>query len=339
MRKIALATIGIAFSLLAFGAYFLFPKSIPVSATGTGCDQASLLSKVAGIQISTNATDNIFFISPEGQMPTMELKVVFVGDSIVDFDQACLAQLLTSKVSWHVLAEYWDGGKADTHKILTSKLGAQRSGKSTNDYVELSKSGGNSKWVVTPADWGATFGGGNVGTVTADFVLGSKSFSGKASIQILGKNPSVLDSKRQLGNVEYQILGYLESRFIQFDTDGSPLLNCGNSDCSESDGGFGMMQITDCVGAAGTLRTMPGKTGTFHGYPSTYQIWDWKENIAGGKSCFQVKTNLFCTQYAVGSDEWAKCGYTYYNGSSSYGDLGLTILKEIREGKFRAGWF
>lgn len=296
------------------------------------------ISDIQEIKFVTNSDNKYeFYISSLATMPDMKFQI-----DLGNFDEStkkCLAENLKDKFNYNLKVEYWDGGAEGQHKILETKLGAQRSGLSTNDGWELSFNNKSNNLEIKSEEFGNTFGGGTVGSVRASVDINGKVLTAQSPLYVWAAPSDKTEIKLALGDLKYQLLGYLESKFIQV-YNGIPLLNCGNSTCSESDGGYGLMQLTDCSGAEGTLRSISSKDDDYsHGFPSYRQIWDWKANVAGGKSCYDIKVDYFCTDLPAGSDEQLECGYSAYNGSDSYGDLGIAILNEMRDGRFRSGWF
>lgn len=244
-----------------------------------------------------------------------------------------------NSVDWELQIEYWDGWNLGTNKILDWKLGAQRRGFLTGDGWIRNITTDGPELVIDSSFWGDTFGGG-IGSISfqVQFADGATS-KGSYVLDITAENPSSEKVQAYLGDLKYQILGYLESKFYNF-SGGVPLLNCGDYECSVSDGGFGLMQITLCEGTAGTLTNISSKPNYFgSGIPSYRQIWDWKANADAGISCFQQKLASQCSHLISSSDKYYFCGYSAYNGSNFYGDLATQIYNEIQQGRFRAGWF
>jgi hypothetical protein len=302
------------------------------------CDTKLILSKVQDIDLVANSKNTyIFQINSEAVMPNMLFQIDFKGD-LTKEEKLCLQTELKNNFTWEIFIEYWDGGEKGVNKILESKLGAQRKGLATGDYWTYKEENVGSTLNITPDKLSDKYGGG-IGfvKVTSNF---HNNLSDEKPLAINAPSEvSKLAVRKRLGEMKYQILGYLESRFEQY-KDNLPLLNCGNSDCTESDGGFGLMQITDCIGAAGTLSKIKSKDDSnTHGFPSYKQIWDWNANIDAGKSCFDIKIDNYCYDKPGESNEQLYCGYKSYNGSSSYGDSGMEVLQEIRKGKFRTDWY
>lgn len=327
----------IAIISICFLSLILLPK--PIFAQGNiECSLSQLLPKLESINLTPNTPEHYeFFISSSAEMPNMTFTADFVGD-LTDSDKDCLKQQLANKFDWSMKVQYWDGINKDSHKILPNKLGAQRKGLITGDGWEYAIASQGSSIQVGPDQLAEKFGGGADGVVVVKLNLPDKVLTAEKPLQVWAESVDKTQIKLYLGTLEYQLLGYLESKFIHI-YNGTPLLNCGDLTCSVSDGGFGLMQMTDCSGTAGAVTKLPTKEGSGHGFPSYRQIWDWKANAEAGKSCYQIKVQYLCGKYVKGSDEQLHCGYSGYNGSRSYGDLGITILNEMRQGRFRAGWF
>ncbi len=321
--------------LSALLASFFAPAHILAT---SDCIDTGILARITELTLQPNSHDHFeFYITNEAEMPNMSFDVSIGGD-FTEEELGCVRKLTGQSFDWRISVQYWDGTEKDSHKILPTKLGAQRSGFYTGDGWQLLLVGESSQIEISLPDWGNIFGGGHDGTVEVSLKMGERTLVDSLPLRISGTSIDKTQIKKYLGALKYQLLGYLESKFIHI-YNGIPLLNCGDEACSTSDGGFGLMQITDCTGAIGTLTSLATKTGAGHGYPSYSQIWNWKANADAGKSCFDLKANYFCSSIAPDSDPYLQCGYTYYNGSSSYGELGITILNEMRTGRFRAGWF
>lgn len=300
----------------------------------TACDVAVLSARVQSLSLQGGYD---FYISSDAQLPTFNFAVEYGGELTAE-EKECLNSSFVDTFDWQLSIQYWDGITAGAHKVLPWKLGAQRSGLATGDGWQYEALNRSSNLTVTPAELGDRFGGGADGLVKATMRLGDRTLTASAPVRLWADPVDKTEIKAYLGDLKYQLLGYLESKFIHI-YHGVPLLNCGNMDCSESDGGYGLMQLTDCSGATGTLTYLPTKVGGGHGFPSYRQLWDWKANADGGKSCYEIKIAYLCSNLPVGSDAQLHCGYSAYNGSRSYGDLGITVLNEMRQGRFRAGWF
>jgi hypothetical protein len=108
----------------------------------------------------------------------------------------------------------------------------------------------------TPWDITGSMSGICGGSVTLTYTYGS--FSGSFSFSVLGYNPYPTTVKNQLGTSPWflQQLANHESGYAQFLANGQPNFGAPN--------GFGIMQLDP-----------PS---------STYQLWDWKQNVAEGIS-------------------------------------------------------
>jgi hypothetical protein len=310
-----------ALGLIAISVVGLLGIRQGVEAQDAGC-QGTVISLDKAVNGSLD-----LYITAAATMPETTLRLTSEPDCMV------------AAADWNLQIEYWDGWAAGTHRILEWKLGAQRSGLFTGDGWTRAAHTDGPELALNTDFWGGVFGGG-IGTlsVQVQFTDGTASTLNLPLI-IRAENPAPESIQAYLGNLKYQILGYLESKFYNF-TGGIPLLNCGDYECASSDGGFGLMQITLCEGSAGTLSSIASKPGYFgSGIPSYRQIWDWKANVDVGISCFQQKLANQCTYLGVGSNEYYFCGYSAYNGSNFYGNLATQVYQETQQGRFRAGWF
>lgn len=156
---------------------------------------------------------------------------------------------------------------------------------------------------------------------------------------ILGDNPLKANVRAMLSDRALQVIAYKESRFRHFDNQGLPLFGPPR--------GFGVMQ----------LDTPP---------PSTQQVWDWKQNVAGGIALYNKKkqevSQHFQNIYTANpgaphlSDEQFRLAlYQYYNGGfywdwdgatktwkkvgvTAYGDDAMRIEKLVAAGTPPGDW-
>lgn len=317
MHKKRLAAFGLI-AISVWGTLFAHHK---IQAQENGCQNSEITLE----QAANGSVD--LYISAAATMPETTLRLASKPDCMV------------AAADWQLQIEYWDGWNPGTHRILEWKLGAQRQGLTTGDGWTRAAQTPGPELALNPEFWGDTFGGG-IGTLVVQVQFADATTSALSiPLVVRAENPTSENVQAYLGNLKYQILGYLESKFYNF-TGGIPLLNCGDYECASSDGGFGLMQITLCEGSAGTLTNIASKPGYFgSGIPSYRQIWDWKANVDVGISCFQQKLANQCSYLGVGSNEYYFCGYSAYNGSNFYGDLATQVYTETQQGRFRAGWF
>lgn len=162
---------------------------------------------------------------------------------------------------------------------------------------------------------------------------------GEQQFGILADNPSKSDVKASLGSIELQVIAYKESRFKQFDNTSLPLFGPPN--------GFGVMQLDNPR-------------------PTARQLWDWRQNIAGGVALFQQKKrevdqhfrNVYTAHPEVPKltqEQLQLAIYQYYNGgwywdwdtttkawkkvgTTSYGDDALRIEKLVEAGTPPTDW-
>ena len=304
----------------------------------SNCDLISALSKLQSIKLTPNYLNEFDFeIDKDANMPTMSFSANLVG--LNTDEQNCVLANSQNDFSWKLHMEYWDGDQIGVNLIGPNVLGAQRKGPLTGDSWDYSENNSAASLNITTQKLGSRYGGG-VGTVDVTLNVNNKSFTDERILRINESNETSKSTfQKALGDLSNQVLAYKETKFRQVAGD-TPILNCANTDCSLSDGGFGLMQITDCPGTTGTLTKIATKTDKLkHGLPTYLQIWNWKENIKAGESCFNIKLSQQCSQYAKNSDDYYRCGYKAYNGSSTYGDSSINIMNEIEKGNFRKGWF
>lgn len=311
----------IALALITVSVVGSFAIPITASAQDSGCQDSEI-----SLEQAVNGSVDLY-ISAAATMPETILRLTS--------KPVCMI----AAADWSLQVEYWDGWNLGTNRILEWKLGAQRRGLSTRDGWTRAAHTDSPELALSSAFWGDTFGGG-IGSLSAQVQFTDDTTSTLSlPLTIRAENPASEQVQAYLGNLKYQILGYLESKFYNF-TGGIPLLNCGDYECASSDGGFGLMQITLCEGAAGTLSSIASKPDYFgSGIPSYRQIWDWKANVDVGISCFQQKLANQCSYLGVGTNEYYFCGYSAYNGSNFYGNLATQVYQETQQGRFRAGWF
>ncbi len=127
-----------------------------------------------------------------------------------------------------------------------------------------------------------------------------------ASSTIIGSNPTHDTVRARLASDVLSVIAYMETlpgqRFQQFLTDGTPVFGAPS--------GFGVMQLD------------PPDTAR--------QIWDWQQNVDGGKVRFQTAQTVVNNYYArtIGAnpklrqpstDERVCSAMTYYNGGGANG--------------------
>jgi hypothetical protein len=156
---------------------------------------------------------------------------------------------------------------------------------------------------------------------------------------ILGDNPTKSAVRAAVGSLPLQVVAYKESRFRQFDNAGLPLFGPPN--------GFGVMQLDNPR-------------------PSARQLWDWRQNAAGGVSLFQTKERETNQHYKniytahpkapkLSAEQLQLALYQYYNGgwywdldvasntwkktgSVAYGDDCVRIEKLVKSGNPPGDW-
>jgi hypothetical protein len=158
---------------------------------------------------------------------------------------------------------------------------------------------------------------------------------------IRGTNPSKADVKSALGDIEFKVIAYKESKpkFKQFDERGLPIFGPPH--------GFGIMQLDNPPASA-------------------RQLWDWRQNIEGGKSLFRIKEKELRQYFKnvrkvhpeapeLTADQFRLAYYQYYNGGvywgwndkskrwekvgiTKYGDNALRIENLVKSGTPPPGW-
>jgi hypothetical protein len=154
---------------------------------------------------------------------------------------------------------------------------------------------------------------------------------------ILADSPSKPDVRAAVGDLALQVIAYKEARFRQFDNASLPLWGPPN--------GFGIMQLD-------TPR------------PTSRQIWDWRDNIAGGKGLYTHKQSEVQQHYDNEYKKYPKAPkltpeqlrlalYQYYNGgwywvwdvtakkwqgTGVYGDDAMSIQKAVAAGHPPSDW-
>jgi hypothetical protein len=214
---------------------------------------------------------------------------------------------------------------------------------------------GTSSSLSFSVDFGGVIQGGVLHVVTvfryrtADGETGSLSRD-KDTWSILGENPAKTVVKSYLGEIELQVIAYLESEktFCQFykkDEKNEGLPRYSRTD----DGGFGIMQLTNSP------------------VPTPRQIWDWKQNIDGGKKHYAEAQRVVRQHYKnerqdhpemrdLTVDEYKLAFYQHYNSGTfyfgwdkekkdwiknapnNYGDLCFKFEKLVRNGNLPPGW-
>jgi hypothetical protein len=220
---------------------------------------------------------------------------------------------------------------------------------SRNDQTPIL--GSSSVWTPILIDFQGEVQGGNISLSVAAQVRNIKtgaannlSWSGTSTIR--GLNPAKADLKSRLGDLQSQVIAFKESTFAQFGGDNLPLFNGPN--------GFGVMQLDNSPS------------------PTARQIWDWTQNVDGGKSKFTAGQQTIRQHYAnliaahsklpaLTADQIKVASYEYYNAGNqgfywtpnatfdgwvknpnsnftTYGDDAVRVEGLINAGTPPAGW-
>jgi hypothetical protein len=162
---------------------------------------------------------------------------------------------------------------------------------------------------------------------------------GNSKSLIIGENPNKSNVVDFLLSLELRVIGYLESRFRQFDNSGFPLFGPPN--------GFGIMQIDNPK-------------------PTPRQIWSWKDNVSAANALLATKKQEVDQHYkniygehpnvnklTKGQIRYAY--YQYYNGGwywvldeknesfvedkdKPYGKKAVELEDMIQSGKYPPDW-
>jgi len=146
---------------------------------------------------------------------------------------------------------------------------------SRNDQVPIS--GSSTVWTPLPIDFQGVVQGGTISmSVSAQVrnittgAMDHVSWSGTSTIR--GLNPAKADIKTRLGDIQSQVISFKESTFAQFGGDNLPVFGSPN--------GFGVMQLDNSP------------------VPTARQIWDWMQNVDGGKGKFTSGQQVIQQHYA-----------------------------------------
>jgi hypothetical protein len=237
---------------------------------------------------------------------------------------------------------YWNGGGLQiTSVVHTGTIVYDDHGRS--DHPQTVRMTTNSLPAIF--DFGGTIQGGRF---TAQCIVNWRNPQngqtgstppGTSDYSIRGDNPTKAAIKALLPDLRAQVLAYMESRFRQFDNTSLPLFGPPH--------GFGTMQ----------LDTPPA---------TARQIWDWRDNIAGGLALYNKKktevsnhfTNIYKANPAaphLTDEQMSLALYQYYNGGfywdwdaaakvwkkigvTAYGDNGLKIEKLVKAGTPPSDW-
>lgn len=194
------------------------------------------LTAVQGIEpVSIDELSSVYYINEEPAMPIMEINIkLSTGIS------------LAQNIVYSGWIEYSEHDRNDK----TNPINGISSSTKISFKFDIFIQGGTFSFKIT---------------VPYIDVLGhffSKDLTG--TVDIRGINPSKETVKNSLSQIELLVIGYQESKFRQFDSDGLPTFGAPH--------GFGIMQ----------LDTPP---------PTASQIWNWKENVDAGIALFNKKAS------------------------------------------------
>jgi hypothetical protein len=127
---------------------------------------------------------------------------------------------------------------------------------------------GSSPTLSFAVDFGKIVQGGTLNIVVTVHTINSNGETGTLTdtktMDVRGTNPSKAEVKAELGDLELQVMAFLESNqtFEHFDNQKLPLFGPPH--------GFGIMQLDNPP-------------------PTVRELWDWKANIAAGRALFILK--------------------------------------------------
>ena len=235
------------------------------------------------------------------------------------------------------------------------------------DPVKISGTASTRPWFI---DFNGLVMGGLLNytcTIRFQNILTNETFtkSFNSFINIIGQNPSKTDVKNAIGSDDLvkQAMAFHESglTFHQFlmqtQYGGTPVLGPTYKKPPKSYGGYGIMQLDN------------GLPGTPDGLPTIAQMWNWRENIEGGKALLVQKTKEIKKYYEnrrnehhpplpdLTDDQYQMAIIQYYNGGvyykwddtakkwahpastkEAYADTIMGIVNQVKARKFPKGW-